>query len=241
MGWVAIAVAVAIAAGCTKSEPAPVSPASPTLANDPAPGSGSAPDPTATAVAKATEFKDRMCQCKAGDKACADTAMQEMLQWGEANKEEAAKWDDDEALKAKIGPIGEALMACYKTAAGPDDSDPGPRPAAITDEIVGVAEKVLATIGKLADDLEAAKGDCKKMTAAMQKSNKTLTPLVKQARKYQGTIEQDAAAKVWFDKTFGRKFIPVMARLGGAAAACKDDKAFQAAAKASPLHGEPTP
>lgn len=108
-------------------------------------------------------------------------------------------------------------------------ADPGVRPPSVTDAHVATADKVVGTMNKFADDLDAAKADCKKATAVVKSSKAPIEKVMTDAESMKGALENDQAAKDWFEKNYAPKMMGAIQKMGGVAQACSTDKDFMAA------------
>ncbi|MGE5181174.1 MAG: hypothetical protein ACM31C_03890 [Acidobacteriota bacterium] len=67
-------------------------------------------------MGKMTEFKEKMCACKAGDKDCAMKVQKEMQEYAEGHKGEQGKMSDEDMKKATD--IGMEMAKCSSKAMG---------------------------------------------------------------------------------------------------------------------------
>ena len=69
-------------------------------------------------TAKMTEYKNQMCACKAGDKACADKVNEDMKKWSDEHAKGAEHKADPEMAK-KMEPITKEFGDCMMKAMTP--------------------------------------------------------------------------------------------------------------------------
>jgi type IV secretory pathway VirB10-like protein len=110
-----------------------------------------------------------------------------------------------------------------------------PRPASVTDAQVALADKLLAVMTELGDAMKAAGTDCKAATAAVNAGGAKVAPVMAEAETMKEALAKDPAAKEWFDKTYGPKFMASMGPMSAAAQACSSDKDFMAAMASMPM------
>lgn len=111
----------------------------------------------------------------------------------------------------------------------------GPRPASVTDAQVALADKLLAAMTELGDAMKTAGTDCKAAAAAVKAGGVKVAPVMEEAEAMKEALAKDPAAKEWFDKTYGPKFMASMGPMMQAAQACSNDKDFTAAMDSMPM------
>ncbi|MCX5741198.1 MAG: hypothetical protein NT062_01725 [Proteobacteria bacterium] len=122
------------------------------------------------------------------------------------------------------------IAACSNAAPTPTPTPtPTPsRPPGVTDALVAVADRMVATLDKLATGLEAAKLDCQAGTAAIGALESERKAVYDEAQKF-GDTDRDPAVKAWFAATYVGKINAAYDRTKGIATACAQDAAFMAA------------
>jgi len=77
-------------------------------------------DATKEAMAKMEGFKNDMCKCKAGDKACAEKVQKDMTAWMDSmkGKEKDMKSSPEDEKKGQA--LMQEMMKCQQTAMGTD-------------------------------------------------------------------------------------------------------------------------
>ena len=118
---------------------------------------------------------------------------------------------------------------------------PPQRPPSVTDEHVGVANKLVEATNKFADELDAAKSDCKKATAVVKNGGPAVKVAMAATDKLQTQLNTDPAAMQWFQSTYAPKMMGAVGKLGGVFTQCGKDKDFEAAFKNLELGGRPPP
>lgn len=74
-------------------------------------------------MAKMTELKNKMCECKAGDKACADKVNEDMRKWTEQHAKSGQHAADPEMAK-KMEPLSREIGECMMKAMAPAGGAP---------------------------------------------------------------------------------------------------------------------
>jgi hypothetical protein len=118
-----------------------------------------------------------------------------------------------------------------------------PRPAAIADEMIGGADKLVAAVTALAADLEAAKGDCARATVAMKTRFDEIAKVSGELEKLRAQTDADPAAKDWMRQTYTAKMEHSVNTVMSSSIACKDDAAFMETLRKFPRQKrkQPTP
>ena len=78
-------------------------------------------DPAKEAMAKMEGFKNDMCKCKAGEKACAEKVEKDMKAWMESMKGKEKDMKSSPEDEKKGGAIMTDLMKCQQAAMGAGD------------------------------------------------------------------------------------------------------------------------
>lgn len=73
-------------------------------------------------MAKMTDLKNKMCECKAGDRACAEKVNEDMRKWGEQNSKGGHTTNPEMAKKMEpvTREFGECMMKAMAPAGGGD-------------------------------------------------------------------------------------------------------------------------
>jgi hypothetical protein len=89
---------------------------------------------TAIDIGKQTELKDKMCQCKAGDAACAQRVADEMTRWAAEQAKTAGKVDakEAEAVAKQVAPIMADYTKCMTAAMAPATGSGSDKPPVVT-------------------------------------------------------------------------------------------------------------
>ena len=106
---------------------------------------------------------------------------------------------------------------------------PAKKPDSVKDKHVEVADKIVATADKFGEDLQAAKGDCKKATGVLKTGGPALKNLMGETDKLQQDLKGDQAAMMWFQQTYGPKMMTALQKVGAVLQQCSSDKEFAAA------------
>jgi hypothetical protein len=111
----------------------------------------------------------------------------------------------------------------------PMQAQPVEKPASVKEEHVKTADKIVAAADKFGNDLQAAKGDCKKATVALKAGAGPLKAVMDDTDKLQSELKTDQAASVWFQQTYGPKMMASLQKVGAVLQQCSTDKEFVAA------------
>lgn len=109
----------------------------------------------------------------------------------------------------------------------PAGEDPGPRPASLSDADIALADKLVGTIEKMAGAINEAGTDCPKVATAIKSMSGEMSSIAEQGKKLDEKIQNDAAAKKWFEATYAPKVMGTMSKVMGNT--CFSDKAVQEA------------
>ena len=101
-----------------------------------------------------------------------------------------------------------------------------PRPAAITDAHVALADKLVATLTKMGTNVGAAGKDCKKAADAIKASAAELKPIKAEVDKLENLGKDDPAVKAWFEANYMGKMMGAMGPMMQVAQTCASDPAF---------------
>lgn len=110
---------------------------------------------------------------------------------------------------------------------------PGARPASVTDEKVAVAEKLVATLESLAEDIKAVGTDCAKGTTVLKKHTAEVQKMITAGAKLKET--NDDAARKWFKDNYEQRAQLAAGAMMSLAIQCQKDVAFMAAFNALEL------
>lgn len=140
-----------------------------------------------------------------------------------------------EAAGSAAAAAGEAAMAAGSAAeaaakmaeaAGAAGAPAGPRPKSVTDAHVALADKLVATLTKMATNVGAAGKDCKKAAEAIKASAKDLAPIKAEVDKLESLSKNDPAVKAWFESNYMGKMMGAMGPMMSVAQTCASDKDF---------------
>lgn len=100
-------------------------------------------------MAKMTEYKNQMCACKAGDKACADKVSADMKAWSDQHAKSGEHKADPEMAK-KMEPVTKEFGDCMMKAMTPS-GDPGAAGSGATGSAAGTGAGSAAGSGMGSD------------------------------------------------------------------------------------------
>lgn len=106
-------------------------------------------------------------------------------------------------------------------------ADPGPRPAALTDDDIALADRLIGTLEKMATSINSAGSDCPKVASAIKAMSNEMNSVAEEGKKLDARISGDADAKKWFEATYGPKVMGTMSKVMNNS--CFGDKDVQAA------------
>ncbi len=95
----------------------------------------------------------------------------------------------------------------------PLPANPGPRPAAITDADIAVADKVVVVLGKLANGVVNAGADCQAVATHIRAMAPELKGLIGEGKKMEEKLKADKAAEQWFESAYGPKVMETMGKM----------------------------
>ncbi len=121
-------------------------------------------------------------------------------------------------------PAGEVAVEPGQPAPAPG-ADPGPRPAALTDEDIALADRLVVAIDKMANGINAAGTDCPKVAEVIESMSGELTAIAERGKKLNEKMQSDQAAKKWFEATYAPKVMGSMGEVMNNT--CFGDKAVQ--------------
>lgn len=162
-----------------------------------------------------------------------------VLGLGACKKEEKGAGTGSAAATAAATGAASGTAAATGTAAAPTGDQPatgapaapaGDRPAIVTDEMAGLAEKLVGEMEAMGKGLTAAGSDCAKGAEAIKASMEKMKPIVADAKKHEAAMK-DPAAEEWFKKTYESRMMGAMGGMMTLAAACQSDPAFAEAMK----------
>lgn len=92
-------------------------------------------------------------------------------------------------------------------------ADPGPRPAAITNADIAIADKVVAVLGKLANGVVTAGADCQAVATHIRAMAPEIKGLVGEGKKMEEKLKADKEAEQWFERAYGPKVMEAMGKM----------------------------
>lgn len=132
-----------------------------------------------------------------------------------------------------------------RTAAGsstPKDGSSAPaRPAAITDEVVALLERLRTTFAPLVAEMHAVKSDCPKVVAVARSHHDRWASLANDAAPLARLMERDPEAARWIYGDISVRWKTMTEQMFAVAEACGNEPGFAEAMQVAPMLERPDP